>query len=92
MELAGWREGGVALEKAYHCHLVVDGYGEGGGDVRVVEKVAQSTKASQGEGNDHLPPHLSDEGVEVADEDVPMNILTLADVRSKDEKEVLVYS
>lgn len=93
MELVEWREGVVALEKAYHCHLVVDGYDEGGGDVRVVERVAQSTKVSQVESNDHHLPHLSDEGVEVvADEDVSMNTLTLVDVRSKDEKTVLVYS
>jgi hypothetical protein len=87
-----WREGGGALEKTYHCHLMAGDYGEGGGDVREVEKAALSTKAAQVESNDHLPPHQSDEGVEVAEEDVSMNTLTLVDLRSKGEKIVLVDS
>lgn len=71
---------------------MVDGYDEGGGDVRVAEKVALSTKASQVEDNAHLPHHPWGGGVEVVDEDVLMNILTLADERSKDERTTLFYS
>lgn len=56
----------------------MDGYDEGGGDVRVVEKVVQSTKASLVEDSDHLHHHQCGEGVEAGDEDVLMNILTLA--------------
>lgn len=83
----------LGMEWAYQCHLVVDGYDEGGGDVRVVEWVAQSTKASQVEDNDHLLPHPRDEGMEeVVDEGVSMNTLTLVDERSKDELGVLFYS
>ena len=58
---------------------MVDGYDEGGGDVRVVEKVVQSTMASLVEDNAHLLHHPCGEGMEVGDEDLLMNILTLAD-------------
>ena len=67
-----------------HCHWVVDGYGEGGGDVRVVEMVVQSTKASRVEDKVHLLPHPCDEWVGVGGGDVKVNILTWVGERRKD--------
>jgi len=72
--------------------LVVDGYDGGGGDVRVVEKGAQSTMASLVEGKGLLLPLHWDEWEEVEGEEVLVNSLTLVDGRSKGEKIILPYS
>ena len=75
------REGAAALDLNWahgNFHWVVDGYDDGGGDGRVVEKVVLSTKASQVDDKVHLPHHLCGEGEGVgAEENVMVDILTL---------------